>query len=55
MEVDKERGRIGLSRKELLKKPEGYLERKPDDFKGGNRNFRGNNNNSRRGGFRKRF
>ncbi|MDP2736721.1 MAG: polyribonucleotide nucleotidyltransferase [bacterium] len=29
MEVDKERGRIGLSRKELLPKPEGYVERPP--------------------------
>lgn len=55
MEVDKERGRIGLSRKELLKKPEGYLERRPNDLRGGNRNFHGNNNNSGRGGFRKRF
>ncbi|MFA6304182.1 MAG: polyribonucleotide nucleotidyltransferase [Patescibacteria group bacterium] len=29
MEVDKERGRIGLSRKELLPKPEGFEERPP--------------------------
>ncbi|PIT90508.1 MAG: polyribonucleotide nucleotidyltransferase [Candidatus Komeilibacteria bacterium CG10_big_fil_rev_8_21_14_0_10_41_13] len=43
MEVDKDRGRIGLSRKELLPKPEGYEERPPrgprpprrDDHRGG--------------------
>ncbi len=29
MEVDKERGRIGLSRKDLLPRPEGYEERPP--------------------------
>jgi len=55
VEVDKERGRVGLSRKELLKKPEGFTERRQNNFNnGGKKNFHGNNN-SRRGGFRKKF
>ena len=41
MEVDKERGRIGLSRKELLARPEGYLERPPRRPMGPRRDDRG--------------
>ena len=37
MEVDKERGRISLSRKELLPKPEGYQEREFRPHPGGDR------------------
>ncbi|MBU1131276.1 polyribonucleotide nucleotidyltransferase [Patescibacteria group bacterium] len=58
MEVDKERDRIGLSRKELLEKPKDYIESRGRDFKDGNRNSRGHTNHNdprRRGGFRKKF
>jgi ribosomal protein S1 len=59
MGVDKEKGRIELSRKELLDKPGDYDENKFNNFRNGNRNYRGhtthNDPGQPRGGFRKRF
>ena len=58
MEVDKERDRIGLSRKELLDKPKDYVDNRSRDFRNGNRNSRGHTNHNdprRKGGFRKKF
>jgi len=58
MGVDKERGRIELSRKELLEKPSGYFERKESGFKNGNHNYRGHSNYNdphKRPPHRKRF
>ena len=58
MEVDKERGRIGLSRKELLTKPEGFEERPPRKSfggpKGGGRDDRRGNGPRTRKPFHKR-
>jgi len=58
MEIDKERGRIGLSRKELLDKPKDYIDNRNRDFRDGNRNSHGHTNHNdphRQGGFRKKF
>ena len=50
MEVDKERGRIGLSRKELMPKPEGYVDRpaRPARRPGGSRFGGGSRDRQRR-------
>jgi polyribonucleotide nucleotidyltransferase len=59
IEVDRE-GRVRLSRKSLLPKPEGYEERPPRDDRGGDRGGRGGDRGGRggdrggRGGFRGR-
>ena len=58
MEVDKERGRIGLSRKELLPKPEGWQDRPPRrPFSGPRRDGGFSGNRPPRGGgpFHKKY
>ena len=45
IEFDERNGKLRLSRKVLLEKPEGYIERPPRERKDSNRN-----NNDRRGG-----
>lgn len=44
MGIDKEKNRTELSRKELLEKPAGYVEKRYNDFNNGNRNSRGHSN-----------